>query len=35
MSEADGGGVALCVFLSLWNKGPLFPREAAGENLVL
>lgn len=35
MSEIGRGCVALCVFLILWNKGPLFPREAAGRNLAL
>lgn len=35
MSRISRGCVALCVFLILWNKGPLFPREAAGRNLAL
>lgn len=35
MSEIGSGCVALCVFLILGNKGPLFPREAAGRNLAL
>ncbi len=35
MSEIGRGCVALCVFLILGNKGPLFPREAAGRNLAL
>lgn len=35
MSEISRGCVALCVFLILGNKGPLFPREAAGRNLAL
>ena len=35
MSEIGSGCAALCVFLILGNKGPLFPREAAGRNLAL
>lgn len=35
MSEISRGWFALCVFLILGNKGPLFPREAGGRNLAL